>query len=122
MNENKYFANGKWIKGLFPSSITWQWVIKCLEEYTKNELPWQMIHWVIIDKNNNLKIYRKFYNALSNSICNCLSAMIEDSNIKYIIGPVSKQYNVNYFIDYLSDNNIEFNKELNNEGAWKVFL
>lgn len=122
MNEDKYIADGKWIKGLFHLSITWQWVHKSLVDYITNEMPWQMTHWFIIDKNDNLKIYRKFYNIMSNSIYDSISAMIEDSNIKHIVGPISKYYNMEYFIEYLTNNNIEFNKELDNEGKWKLFL
>lgn len=122
MNEDKYIADGKWIKGLFPLTVTWQWILKSSEDYIAYEMPWQMTHWFIIDKNDNLKIYGKFYNIIHNSICDSISAMIEDPNIKYIVGPISKHYNMEYFIEYLTDNNIKFNKELDSEGKWKLFM
>ena len=122
MSENIYIADGKWIKGLFPVSETWQWVLRSLEDYVTNEQPWQIAHWFIIDKNDNLKIYAKFYNVMQNSIQNSLLAMIEDSRVKYIVGPISKCYDMEYFIKYLTDNKIEFKKELNSKGAWMLFM
>ena len=76
MSEN-ILANGKWIKGLFPISETWSWILRCLEDYITNEQPWQITHWFIIDKNDNLKIYTKFYNVMQNSMQNNEKLFVE---------------------------------------------
>ena len=122
VSNEKYIADGKMIKCLFPFYTMWDWILRSLEDYVAYEQPYQITHWFVIDKNNNLKIYRKIYNTLHEGIYNSVSAMIEDSNIKYIVGPISKCYNMEYFIEYLTDNNIKFNKELDSEGKWKLFV
>lgn len=122
MSEYVYMADGKWIKGLFPFFETWPWILRSLEDYITNEQPWQIIHWFIIDKNDNLKIYTKIHNVMQNSIQDSLLTMIEDSRVKYIVGPISKYYDMEYFIKYLTDSKIEFKKELNSEGAWILFM
>ena len=119
---SEYIVDGKWIKGLFPVSETRRWILGSLEDYITNEQLWQIIHWFIIDKNDNLKIYKKFYNVMQNSIQDSLLAMIEDSRVKYIVGPISKCYDMEYFIKYLTNNNIKFKKELNSEGTWILFI
>lgn len=124
MSEYVYIAeaDGKWIKGLFPFTETWPWILRSLEDYITNEQPWQIIHWFIIDKNDNLKIYTKIHNVMQNSMQDSLLSMIEDSRVKYIVGPISKCYDMEYFIKYLTDSKIEFKKELNSEGAWILFM
>ena len=121
MNDDKYVATGTWKKGLFPAYITWGWTLKALEDYVRKEQPWQALKWIVMDKNDNLKIYTTHFHIIQHSIQDILSILIDEPRIKYVVGLCSEHYNLSYFTEYLKNAGIVYNKEMSGDGKWKLF-
>ena len=117
----KLYKIGIWEKGLFHVSETSPWLLSTIKDYGNNEQPHQILHWVVIDNQNNLKLFTTFYSCFTDTLYDTLKKVIDAPRIQYVVGSLSKQYDLTYFIKYLTDHNIEFNKEMNDNNEWKLF-
>lgn len=114
MEDNKVFKSGDW------GPI---WTMEAIKEYGERGMPYQGMKFCVITEDNYLKIYTTTVNLIYHSFDNILSDIIcSDIRIKSIIGPLSEKYGMRYYQDYLDENNVNYQYDIDEKGYCHIYL
>lgn len=97
-----------------------EWAIESIKEYTNNfnnnRNPYQRIDFCVLTNEGFIKIFTTTVNFIQQSFNDLLDQICENTQIKTIVGPISKRYTWHYYQDYLDEQDIEYFYDVDAEG------
>ena len=98
------------------------WSMEAIKEYAKNGLPFYRQSFLIIDNDNNIRIYFKIINLLTTSYNDIIKEVAKNKNVNLFIAPLTDKYNLTYFEEYCKINNISYNYKMDEDNKINLYF